>query len=118
MKKLIDGIIPSQPSENYTLILLASPIQDIENRKLRLSELFSALAPYEKWQTNYTFTASDATTSMATFGVNVGASAGIQHGKNQSVNQSAGDTQTSGESQTDSSGQTDGTNTSHTDRGK
>ena len=115
IEKLIDGIIPSQPSENYTLILLASPIQDIENRKLRLSELFSALAPYEKWQTNYTFTASDATTSMATFGVNVGASAGIQHGKNQSVNQSTGDTQTSGESQTDSSGQTDGTNTSHTD---
>ena len=87
IEKLIDGVIPSQPSENYTLILLASPIQDIENRKLRLSELFSALAPYEKWQTNYTFTASDATTSMATFGVNVGASAGIQHGKNQSVNQ-------------------------------
>ena len=115
IEKLIDGIIPSQPSENYTLILLASPIQDIENRKLRLSELFSALAPYEKWQTNYTFTVSDATTSMATFGVNVGASAGIQHGKNQSVNQSAGDTQTSGQSQTDSSGQTDGTNTSHTD---
>lgn len=114
IEKLIDGIIPSQPSENYTLILLASPIQDIENRKLRLSELFSALAPYEKWQTNYTFTASDATTSMATFGVNVGASAGIQHGKNQSVNQSSGDTQTSGQSQTDSSGQTDGTNTSHT----
>ena len=115
IEKLIDGIIPSELSENYTLILLASPIQDIENRKLRLSELFSALAPYEKWQTNYTFTASDATTSMATFGVNVGASAGIQHGKNQSVNQSAGDTQTSGQSQTDSSGQTDGTNTSHTD---
>lgn len=115
IEKLIDGIIPSQPSENYTLILLASPIQDIENRKLRLSELFSALAPYEKWQTNYTFTVSDATTSMATFGVNVGASAGIQHGKNQSVNQSTGDTQTSGQSQTDSSGQTDGTNTSHTD---
>ena len=115
IEKLIDGIIPSQPSENYTLILLASPIQDIENRKLRLSELFSALAPYEKWQTNYTFTSSDATTSMATFGVNVGASAGIQHGKNQSVNQSAGDTQTSGQSQTDSSGQNESTITSHTD---
>lgn len=115
IEKLIDGIIPSEPSENYTLILLASPIQDIENRKLRLSELFSALAPYEKWQTNYTFTSSDATTSMATFGVNVGASAGIQHGKNQSVNQSAGDTQTSGQSRTDSSGQTEGAITSHTD---
>lgn len=114
IEKLIDGIIPEGPSQDYSLILLASPIQDIENRKLRLSELYSALAPFEKWQTSYTFTESDATTSMATFGVNVGASAGIQHGQNQAVNQSSGTTQSSGDSTTDSSGQTDGTNSSHT----
>ena len=114
IEKLIDGIIPEGPSQDYTLILLASPIQDVENRKLRLSELYSALAPFEKWQTSYTFTESDATTSMATFGVNVGASAGIQHGQNQAVNQSSGTTQSSGDSTTDSSGQTDGTNSSHT----
>ncbi|MCY7016977.1 DUF87 domain-containing protein [Streptococcus sanguinis] len=114
IEKLIDGIIPEGPSQDYTLILLASPIQDVENRKLRLSELYSALAPFEKWQTSYTFTESDATTSMATFGVNIGASAGIQHGQSQSTNQSLGKTQSSGESTTDSSGQTDGTNSSHT----
>lgn len=114
IEKLIDGIIPEEPSQDYSLILLASPIQDIENRKLRLSELYSALAPFEKWQTSYAFTESDATTSMATFGVNIGASAGIQHGQSQSTNQSLGKTQSSGESTTDSSGQTDGTNSSHT----
>lgn len=114
IEKLIDGIIPEGPGQDYSLILLASPIQDIENRKLRLSELYSALAPFEKWQTSYTFTESDATTSMATFGVNVGASAGIQHGQNQAVNQSSGTTQSSGDSTTDSSGQTDGTSSSHT----
>jgi ATP-binding protein len=96
------------------LILLANPIQNIENHKLRLSELYSALAPFKKWQTNYTFTESDATTSMATFGVNIGASAGIQQGQNQATNQNTGQTETTGDSTTDSTGESDGTNTSHT----
>ncbi len=67
-----------------------------------------------KWQTNYTFTESDATTSMATFGVNIGASAGIQQGQNQATNQNTGQTETTGDSTTDSTGESDGTNTSHT----
>lgn len=114
IEKLIDGIVPENPSQDYTLILLANPIQNIENHKLRLSELYSALAPFKKWQTNYTFTESDATTSMATFGVNIGASAGIQQGQNQATNQNTGQTETSGDSTTDSTGESDGTNTSHT----
>ncbi|MCY7138666.1 DUF87 domain-containing protein [Streptococcus gordonii] len=114
IEKLIDGIVPENPSQDYTLILLANPIQNIENHKLRLSELYSALAPFKKWQTNYTFTESDATTSMATFGVNIGASAGIQQAQNQATNQNTGQTETSGESTTDSTGESDGTNTSHT----
>lgn len=114
IEKLIDGIVPENPSQDYTLILLANPIQNIENHKLRLSELYSALAPFKKWQTNYTFTESDATTSMATFGVNIGASAGIQQGQNQATNQNTGQTETSGDSTTDTTGESDGTNTSHT----
>ena len=114
IEKLIDGIVPENPSQDYTLILLANPIQNIENHKLRLSELYSALAPFKKWQTNYTFTESDATTSMATFGVNIGASAGIQQGQNQATNQNTGQTETTGDSATDSTGESDGTNTSHT----
>lgn len=114
IEKLIDGIVPENPSQDYTLILLANPIQNIENHKLRLSELYSALAPFKKWQTNYTFTESDATTSMATFGVNIGASAGIQQGQNQATNQNTGQIETTGDSATDSTGESDGTNTSHT----
>lgn len=114
IEKLIDGIVPENPSQDYTLILLANPIQNMENHKLRLSELYSALAPFKKWQTNYTFTESDATTSMATFGVNIGASAGIQQGQNQATNQNTGQTETTGDSTTDSTGESDGTNTSHT----
>ena len=114
IEKLIDGIVPENPSQDYTLILLANPIQNIENHKLRLSELYSALAPFKKWQTNYTFTESDSTTSMATFGVNIGASAGIQQGQNQATNQNTGQTETTGDSTTDSTGESDGTNTSHT----
>lgn len=114
IEKLIDGIVPENPSQDYTLILLANPIQNIENHKLRLSELYSALAPFKKWQTNYTFTESDATTSMATFGVNIGASAGIQQGQNQATNQNTGQSETTGDSTTDSTGESDGTNTSHT----
>lgn len=114
IEKLIDGIVPENPSQDYTLILLANPIQNIENHKLRLSELYSALAPFKKWQTNYTFTESDATTSMATFGVNIGASASIQQGQNQATNQNTGQSETTGDSTTDSTGESDGTNTSHT----
>ena len=114
IEKLIDGIVPENPSQDYTLILLANPIQNIENHKLRLSELYSALAPFKKWQTNYTFTESDTTTSMATFGVNIGASAGIQQGQNQATNQNTGQTETSGDSTMDSTGESDGSNTSHT----
>ncbi|MBK4774656.1 ATP-binding protein [Streptococcus rubneri] len=114
IEKLIDGIVPENPSQDYTLILLANPIQNIENHKLRLSELYSALAPFKKWQTNYTFTESDSTTSMATFGVNIGASAGIQQGQNQATNQNTGQSETTGDSTTDSTGESDGTNTSHT----
>lgn len=114
IEKLIDSIVPENPSQDYTLILLANPIQNIENHKLRLSELYSALAPFKKWQTNYTFTESDATTSMATFGVNIGASAGIQQGQNQATNQNTGQSETTGDSTTDSTGESDGTNTSHT----
>ncbi|WP_303836711.1 helicase HerA domain-containing protein [Ruminococcus flavefaciens] len=92
IEKLLDGIVPEKPAQNYTIILLATPIQDVEERKIRLAELYSGLAPYAGWQTNFTYTESGAQSSMATFGVNVGASAGVQNGQNQSVNQSQGQT--------------------------
>ena len=88
IEKLLDGIIPESVKEEYTLILLATPIRDVETRKLRLSELYTGLAPYSEWQTNFTYTEAMAHGSSATLGVNVGASAGIQNGQNQSIQNS------------------------------
>ncbi|MBQ9002737.1 MAG: DUF87 domain-containing protein [Eggerthellaceae bacterium] len=106
VEKLLDGIVPRSTGEEYTLILLATPILDVENRKLHLGDYYSGLAPYAQWQTNFTYTEADATGSMATFGVNVGASAGIQNGQTRGDAISHGDTQN--ESHTDTEMENEG----------
>ncbi|MCR5135664.1 MAG: DUF87 domain-containing protein [Oscillospiraceae bacterium] len=106
IEKLLDGIIPDSREKEYTLILLATPIQDVDDRKLHLAELYSGLAPYAGWQTNFTYTESDSTNSMATFGVNAGVSAGVQSGRNSSVANTSGTTDSTGETTTESSGTT------------
>ena len=80
IEKLLDGIVPEKVADEYVLILLATPIDNVEERKLRLGEIYSGLKPYETWQTSYTVTEQDTRSSMATAGVNIGASAGIQNG--------------------------------------
>lgn len=115
IEKLLDGIIPDSPTKEYILILLATPIIDVENRKLRLAELYTGLAPYSSWQTNYTFTESDTMTSNATFGINAGVSAGVQAGNNASVAQSRGETESESNTETDSNNTTE-TNQSGTSK--
>lgn len=78
MEKLLDGIVPQTQSDEYTVVLLAKPICNQLESKNRLFELYSALAPYATWQTNYTYTTSDAINSSANLGVNLGISAGVQ----------------------------------------
>ena len=80
MEKLLDGIVPSDKdkSDEYTIVLLAKPIKDQLESKNRLYELYTALAPYENWQTSYTYTESDSMSSSANAGVNLGVSAGTQ----------------------------------------
>ena len=102
IEKLLDGIVPDSVEKEYTIILLATPIQNIENRKLRLARYYTALAPYAGWQTNYTYTESDAATSMATFGLNAGVSAGVQSGANRTMSNARGETDSSSNTQTDS----------------
>lgn len=84
IEKLLDGIVPSENNKSYTLVLLATPITDIVERKLHLSELYSALMPYAQWSTSYTITDQDTISSSASVNVNIGASAGIQQGQNHS----------------------------------
>lgn len=76
MEKLLDGIVPEDKSQEYTIVLLAKPIKNQLESKNRLYELYTALAPYASWQTGYTYTESDVVNSSANFGVNLGIGAG------------------------------------------
>ena len=106
IEKLLDGIIPDKDSKAYTLVLLATPITDIVERKIHLSELYSALTPFAQWSTTYTVTDQDTTGSSASINVNVGASAGIQQGQNHS--------ESFGDSVSDSNSTSNSDNTSKT----
>lgn len=97
VEKLLDGIVPEEIEQEYMLILLATPVRDIESRKLRLGEFHSGLTPYASWQTQYQYTTSDTTGASATVGVNVGVNAGSQTGQNSSVGTSTGETMSEGE---------------------
>lgn len=91
MDKLLDGIIPQDEKEEYTLVLLAKPIRDQLERKNRLYELSSKLAPLASWQQSYAYTESEAMGSSASASVNLGVSAGAQvslgrsRGRNETV---------------------------------
>ena len=133
IEKLLDGIVPDKRSKEYIIILLATPIRDIEYRKLSLAEMYSGLAPYASWSTTFTYNEQNSTGSSATVGVNIGASAGIQNGQNQANTTTVGTTdsnsntvtdstsnattESTGETVTDSTGQsvTDSTGSSVTD---
>ena len=105
IEKLLDGIVPSDKKKEYTIVLLATPIRDVESRKLKLGEFYSGLAPYASWQTNFTYTENNSIGSSATVGVNVGASAGVQNGQSSAVTES--DSKTENESVTDTESKSD-----------
>ena len=107
IEKLLDGIIPKEKKEEYTIILLATPIQDVEERKLIIGEFYSGLAPYASWSTDYHYTENNSESSSATMGVNVGASAGIQNGNNYATTNADGVTENEQSTKTESYSETD-----------
>ena len=113
IEKLLDGIVPDSRKKEYILILLATPIQDVEERKLKLGEFYSGMAPYASWQQDYHLQENKSVGSTATVGVNVGASAGVQNGANTAITKSGSETHnqaqtlTENNSQTSTSGVTD-----------
>ncbi len=123
VEKLLDGIVPESRSEEYTLVLLATPTLDAEERKLRLEQLYTGLVPYASWQTDFTYTETGSTSSSATVGLNAGVSVGRQVGTNESLasgesatdSTSQGVSDTTGTSQTDTVSDSTSDTTSHTD---
>ncbi len=80
IEKVLDGIVPLNEKDEYTIVLLATPLLNHSERIDRMYQLYSALAPYSNWQTNFTFTEANSLNSSASFGVNIGASVGQQSG--------------------------------------
>lgn len=115
IEKLLDGVIPSTREQEYTLVLLATPILDIEGRKLHLCDIYTALAPYASWSTNFTFTENDSTNSMATVGVNIGVGAGSQSTVSGTTANTEGTTDSTGEAVGRSEASAKGTNTTKSD---
>ena len=115
IEKLLDGYIPKNSKEEYTIVLLATPVVDVEERKQELAHIYSGLVPYSQWSTNYTFQESDATGGMAIIGVNVGASAGIQRGSNQTLTDSKSETNSKTKSEADTTNDSETINKSQTD---
>ncbi len=112
IEKLLDGIIPQTKEQEYTIILLATPIKDVEERKLIIGEFYSGLAPYASWSTDYHYTENKSQSSSATMGVNVGASAGIQNGNNYSTTNADGVSESEQSTNTKSHSETDADSTS------
>ena len=112
IEKLLDGIVPDSKKKEYTIVLLATPILDVEERKLKLGEFYSGLSPYAQWQTQFTYTENGSIGSSATVGVNVGASAGIQNGQNYSTTDTDSTTDSESTTNTENSSQTDTSGTS------
>lgn len=115
IEKLIDGIVPETKKKEYTIILLATPILDVEDRKIKLGEFYSGLAPYAAWSTNFQRTENESVSSSATVGVNVGASAGVQNGVNTAITESQGTSNSSTRTDTESANDTATTGESNTE---
>ncbi len=119
IERILDGVIPTTPIQEYTIVLLASPVLNAEDRQLRLGELYSGLAPYASWQTDFTLQESDSEMSTATVGLNIGASHGSQVGTGQTVNVNESETDSrnysEGETTTDSISDSESTTTGQSD---
>ena len=77
MEKLLDGIIPESESQEYTVVLLAKPVDKQLETKNRLYELYTALSPYSGWQASHQYTQSELEGSAANAGIN--ASVGVSY---------------------------------------
>lgn len=77
MEKLLDGIVPENESQEYTIVLLAKPVDKQLEIKNRLYELFTELSPYSGWQASHQYTQSELEGSAANAGIN--ASAGVNY---------------------------------------
>lgn len=94
IEKLLDGVVPRDDSETYTLVLLATPVLNVGEKKNRLFEIETALSPYSSYQANYAYTSNVAQGAAANAGAHggfrAGANFGVDFSRSANVNHQVG----------------------------
>lgn len=67
IEKLLDGLVPKQEDENYTLVLLARPVNDTAPYINALHEQYSAISPFAQLQKQFSITESATAMSSSNF---------------------------------------------------
>ena len=50
IEKLLDGVVPQRGTDEYSIVLLATPTDNLRERQNRLCQLYTELSPYATWQ--------------------------------------------------------------------
>ena len=50
IEKLLDGVVPQRGADEYSVVLLATPADNLWERQNRLCQLYTELSPYATWQ--------------------------------------------------------------------
>ena len=50
IEKLLDGVVPQRGTDEYSIVLLATPADNLWERQNRLCQLYTELSPYATWQ--------------------------------------------------------------------
>lgn len=50
IEKLLDGVVPQRGADEYSVVLLATPTDNLWERQNRLCQLYTELSPYATWQ--------------------------------------------------------------------
>ena len=82
IEKLLDGIVPEDTSEEYSLVLLATPFKGVQQVKDNLANKYTVLSSMAQWQTNVAMTEGKLLGASSSVGANAGLTFGISAGAN------------------------------------
>ena len=85
IEKLLDGYVPKNKNDEYTLVLIANPVTDFKDRKQYLCNLQTELSPYATRQRTKGYQESSVKSSAANVGAYAGGYAGAAAGKNEGI---------------------------------
>lgn len=108
IEKLLDGIVPTNKDDEYTIIFLAESVRsdEIVEKEQEFSDYHSVINPYVTWQDSSSFSNIKSRASIQNSTVNVGANASLGKPGVASVGVSAGYAKSLGVSK--SEGKTEG----------